>query len=83
MILLDEPTSELDRENESEIISNLKKLFKGKTVLQTAHRLETIKDFDLICYVKNGQIIYSGSHEELLLSSEEYRNYFEKIKGEI
>jgi len=83
LILLDEPTSELDRENESEIISNLKKLFKGKTVLQTAHRLETIKDFDLICYVKNGQIIYSGSHEELLLSSEEYRNYFEKIKGEI
>lgn len=83
LILLDEPTSELDRENESEIISNLKKLFEGKTVIQTAHRLETIKDFDLICYVKNGQIIYSGSHEELLLSSEEYRNYFKKIKGEI
>lgn len=81
LILLDEPTSELDRENESEIISNLRKLFKGKTVLQTAHRLETIKDFDLICYVKNGQIIYSGNHEDLLLSFDEYRNYFEKIKS--
>lgn len=79
IILLDEPTSSLDRENEFRIISNLKELFKGRTVIQTAHRLETIKDFDEISYMEGGQIIYSGNHEELLNISSEYREYFNRL----
>lgn len=83
IILLDEPTSELDRENEFEIISNLKELFKGRTVVQTAHRLETIKEFDEISFMQDGKIIYSGKHEQLLEYSDEYRNYFDNMKGKM
>lgn len=79
IILLDEPTSSLDRENEFRIIANLKELFKGRTVIQTAHRLETIKDFDEISYMEGGQIIHSGNHEELLNISSEYREYFNRL----
>ncbi|QEJ98286.1 ABC transporter ATP-binding protein [Treponema phagedenis] len=79
IILLDEPTSSLDRENEFRIISNLKELFKGRTVIQTAHRLETIKDFDEISYMECGQIIHSGNHEELISISSEYREYFNRL----
>ncbi|MDK8277038.1 MAG: ABC transporter ATP-binding protein [Peptoniphilus duerdenii] len=79
IILLDEPTSSLDRENEFRIISNLEELFKGRTVIQTAHRLETIKDFDEISYMEGGQIIYSGNHEELINISSEYREYFNRL----
>lgn len=83
IILLDEPTGELDRENEFEIISNLKDLYKGRTVVQTAHRLETIKEFDEICFMQDGKIIYSGKHEQLLEYSNEYRKYFNKMKGKV
>ena len=83
IILLDEPTGELDRENEFEIISNLKDLYKGRTIVQTAHRLETIKEFDEICFMQDGKIIYSGKHEQLLEYSDEYRKYFNKMKGKI
>lgn len=79
IILLDEPTSSLDRENEFRIISNLEELFKGRTVIQTAHRLETIKDFDEISCMEGGQIIYSGNHEELINISSEYREYFNRL----
>lgn len=79
IILLDEPTSSLDRENEFRIIANLKELFKGRTVIQTAHRLETIKDFDEISYMEGGQIIHSGNHEELINISSEYREYFNRL----
>lgn len=79
IILLDEPTSSLDRENEFRIISNLEELFKGRTVIQTAHRLETIKDFDEISYMECGQIIHSGNHEELINISSEYREYFNRL----
>ena len=79
IILLDEPTSELDRENEFEIMSNLKELFKGRTVIQTAHRLETIKDFDVIHFLRDGKVIYSGNHKRLMEISEEYREYFTKL----
>ena len=79
IILLDEPTSELDRENEIEIMSNLRVLFKGRTVIQTAHRLETIRDFDVIHFLRDGKVIYSGDHKKLMEISEEYREYFKKL----
>ena len=82
IILLDEPTSELDRENEFEILANLKSLYKGKTVIQTAHRLETIKDFDQICFLKDGNLLLTGKHDDLLKASALYRNYFENLQKE-
>jgi ABC-type multidrug transport system fused ATPase/permease subunit len=53
IILLDEPTSALDSFNEEEITEALKNLFKDKTTLIVAHRLQTVKNADKIFYIEN------------------------------
>jgi ABC-type multidrug transport system fused ATPase/permease subunit len=66
IILLDEPTSALDSFNEEEISIALKNLFKNKTVITVAHRLQTVKNSDKIFYMENWKIIEEWNHEELL-----------------
>jgi ABC-type multidrug transport system fused ATPase/permease subunit len=51
IILLDEPTSALDSENEELVTQALDNLFKNKTVIVVAHRLQTVKQSDLIIYI--------------------------------
>ena len=53
IILLDEPTSALDSFNEEEISQALNNLFKGKTVIVVAHRLQTVKSADRILLFEN------------------------------
>jgi ABC-type multidrug transport system fused ATPase/permease subunit len=53
IILLDEPTSALDSFNEEEISIALSNLFKNKTVIVVAHRLQTVKNSDKIFYMEN------------------------------
>jgi ABC-type multidrug transport system fused ATPase/permease subunit len=57
IILLDEPTSALDSFNEEEITEALKNLFKGKTTIIIAHRLQTVKNADKIFFIENGKVI--------------------------
>jgi ABC-type multidrug transport system fused ATPase/permease subunit len=52
IILLDEPTSALDSENEELVTQALNELFKGKTVIVIAHRLQTVKHSDQILYIE-------------------------------
>jgi ABC-type multidrug transport system fused ATPase/permease subunit len=59
IILLDEPTSALDSENEELVTQALNELFRGKTVIVIAHRLQTVKHSDQILYIDGGQIIES------------------------
>jgi len=66
IILLDEPTSALDSENEEMVTQALNELFKGKTVIVIAHRLQTVKHADQILYIDGGQIIESWTHTQLL-----------------
>lgn len=66
IVLLDETTSSLDADNEQEIQKAFDRLMKGKTVLVIAHRLKTIVTADQILVLKQGWIIESGSHKELL-----------------
>ena len=66
IILLDEPTSALDSENEEMVTQALNELFKGKTVIVIAHRLQTVKHADQILYIDDGQIVESGTHTQLL-----------------
>ncbi len=78
IILLDEATSSLDAETESKIQKAINFLTKGRTTIVIAHRLSTILNSDKIYVIDNGQTVGSGSHEELLISSKIYKNFYEK-----
>ena len=78
IILLDEATSSLDSETENKIQKALKILTKNKTTIVIAHRLSTILNSDKIYVIDSGAVIASGKHEELLNSSEKYKNFYEK-----
>lgn len=66
VMFFDEATSSLDANNEREIMKNLAKFYKGRTVVIIAHRLSTVKHADNIVFMDNGEIIEQGTHEELL-----------------
>ena len=65
IILLDEPTSSVDFQNELEIYQNIFKRFKKQTIISAIHRLHLLSLFDKVYFFKEGKIIASGSFEEL------------------
>lgn len=76
ILIFDETTSALDNENQSKIKEVIDNIGRNKIVIIVAHRLSTIVDSDIIYFLKDGQILTSGSHDELLSSCEEYRNLY-------
>ena len=78
IILLDEATSSLDAETESKIQEAINFLTKGRTTIVIAHRLSTILNSDKIYVINKGEVIGEGKHDELLISSKEYKNFYEK-----
>jgi len=78
IILLDEATSSLDSETEEKIQTALNTLTSNKTTIVIAHRLSTILNSEKIYVVDKGKIIDSGNHENLLLNSKVYKNFYEK-----
>jgi ATP-binding cassette, subfamily B, bacterial MsbA len=78
IILLDEATSSLDAETESKIQDALKILTKDKTTIVIAHRLSTILNSDQIYIIDAGNVVANGKHDELLNTSELYKNFYEK-----
>ena len=78
ILVLDEPTSALDAGSEKIITESLDELMKDKTTFIIAHRLSTVRKADLILVFKEGKIIESGTHEELLtIEGGEYRRLYE------
>lgn len=73
ILLLDEATSALDTESEKLIQSALNDLMRGRTTFVIAHRLSTILDADMICVVKDGQIVERGTDAELCALNGEYK----------
>ena len=78
IILLDEATSSLDAETESKIQKAINFLTKGRTTIVIAHRLSTIQNSDKIYVIDKGRVIADGNHEELLISSDVYKNFYAK-----
>ena len=72
VMILDEATASSDPENEASIQTALSAAAKGKTLIVVAHRLSTITHADKIAYVKDGQILSTGTHAQLLESCPEY-----------
>ena len=78
IILLDEATSSLDAETENKIQKAISFLTKGRTTIVIAHRLSTILNSDKIYVIDKGQVAGQGKHDDLLKSSEIYKNFYEK-----
>lgn len=82
MLILDEATSSVDTRTELQIQNAMDQLMKNRTSFVIAHRLSTIKNADLILVMRDGDIIESGTHDELLekggFYSELYNSQFEK-----
>ena len=66
IMILDEATSNIDTRTEMKISTAFNKMTEGKTSFMIAHRLQTIINSDLIIVMKDGHIIETGKHEELL-----------------
>ena len=67
ILILDEATSALDYESERIIQRNMRAIVRGRTVVIIAHRLAAVRDADRIIGMQRGEIIESGTHEQLLL----------------
>ena len=78
IILLDEATSSLDAETENKIQEAINLLTKNKTTIVIAHRLSTILNSDKIYVIDSGKIAGEGTHDELLMNSPVYKNFYEK-----
>lgn len=81
MLILDEATSSVDTRTEEQIQKAMDELMKGRTSFVIAHRLSTIKNSDLILVLRDGDIVESGNHDDLLTKdgfyAELYNSQFE------
>ena len=76
MLILDEATSSVDTRTELQIQNAMDELMKNRTSFVIAHRLSTIKNADLILVLKDGDVIESGTHEELLAKKGFYADLY-------
>ena len=76
-MILDEATSHLDSESEALIQQALERLYINRTSIVIAHRLSTILSADLILVMDKGQIIESGTHQDLLTAGGLYAQLYE------
>jgi ATP-binding cassette, subfamily B, bacterial len=75
ILILDEPTSALDAGTEGLVLEAINALIRGRTTFVIAHRLATVRRADRILVLKEGAIVESGSHAELIRSSGLYARY--------
>ncbi|MDE6294778.1 MAG: ATP-binding cassette domain-containing protein, partial [Muribaculaceae bacterium] len=66
ILFMDEATSSLDANNERSIVDNIRSFGRGKTVIIAAHRLSTVQNADNIIYIRNGEIVEQGTHQQLI-----------------
>ncbi|HHQ4843339.1 TPA: type I secretion system permease/ATPase, partial [Aeromonas hydrophila] len=81
ILLLDEATSALDYESEAAIMANMAAIRHGRTLISIAHRLNTLREADRILVMEAGQIVESGSHDELLAREGLYARLWRQQTG--
>lgn len=72
IVLLDEPTADIDRRTEGLIKESLTRLAEGRTSIMVAHRMEALSDVDLVIVVAEGRIVAAGKPDQLSTSNEYY-----------
>jgi len=81
IIIFDEATSALDPESEAVVIRNLGRIAKGRTTIVISHRLQTIRDADMIIVMDEGKVVDSGTHSDLLGRNFIYRHLWTQQIG--
>ena len=76
IVILDEVTSNLDLEFEEKVMEASKAILKNKISFVIAHRLNTIKNSDLILFIENNKIVEMGTHDELINKHGYYYNLY-------
>lgn len=82
ILILDEATSALDSLTEKRVMDDVNKIGKEITIIAVAHRLSTIQAYDNIYVVQDGEILQSGTHEQLLVSNGLYSNMWYQQQNE-
>lgn len=80
ILILDEPTTHLDRQSARIVTQTLKRLMVDRTVIVIAHHLETAIEFDQIVVLDNGRVVEKGDHEELLTRNGRYSQLLASYK---
>jgi len=78
ILILDDAFSSVDVQTEERILSELKASMEGRTTILISHRISTVKNADQIVYVKDGQIVEQGTHQELLAREGHYHRLYQK-----
>ena len=76
LVLLDEPTAQLDVRGEAEIFNRILRATRNTTTILISHRFSTVRHADLICVLEEGRVIELGSHDELMDLGGRYRTMF-------
>ncbi|MDP2602758.1 MAG: ABC transporter ATP-binding protein [Deltaproteobacteria bacterium] len=78
ILILDDAFSSVDVETEEEILRELRQFMKGRTTLLISHRISTVREADMIVYLRSGAVIEQGGHEELLARRGPYYQLFQR-----